>query len=223
MPLSNSTQNQLRTQYYDDFYNPSNTEPGFLQGESNDFHRILFRPKFPVQSRELTQVQTLLQNQLERLGKSSFKDGEAVLGGRLTLDTSVISGQVLPTTNVVAMFNRDTNAGKYVFDTGDNTKKAHVLQFLSSDEGETSNNYLLFKYQSADKFQPGTVVQASDDATITATFSAGANSDIFSVGSLISIDEGVFFVSGLVRPCATTVARAQPLQRQAILPCRIEC
>jgi hypothetical protein len=101
------------------------------------------------------------------------------------------------------MFNRSTNAGKYVFDTGDNTKKAHVLQFLSADEGQTTNNYVLFKYQGADKFQPGTVVQATDDATITGTFSAGANSDIFSVGSLISIDEGVFFVSGLfvrVRP-----------------------
>lgn len=196
MSLSNNTQTVLRTQYYDDYYAESDTEPGKTRGESFDFQRVLFRPKFPVQSRELTQLQTLLQVQLERLGKSEFRDGEAVLGGQLTLDTSVYSGQVLPTTNLVAMFSRTANDGKYVFDTGTVTTKAHVLQFVSADEGETSNNYLIFKPQTGTLFLPSAVVQASDDASITATFAAGAATDVFQKASIISIDEGVFFLSG---------------------------
>ena len=44
--------------YYDDFT------------ESKNFHRILFRPAFAVQARELTQSQTLVQNQIEQMAKA---------------------------------------------------------------------------------------------------------------------------------------------------------
>ena len=40
-----------------------------------NFHRVLFRPAFAVQARELTQLQTILQNQIERFGEHIFKDG----------------------------------------------------------------------------------------------------------------------------------------------------
>ena len=46
--------------YYDDF------------DESKKFHRILFRPAFAVQARELTQSQTQIQNQIERLSDHLF-------------------------------------------------------------------------------------------------------------------------------------------------------
>ena len=196
MALSNSTVNLLRTQYYDDYFAQANDNPSLLRGEDFDFHRILFRPKFAVQSRELTQLQTILQAQLERFGKSAFRDGEAVLGGQLTLDVTVTSGKVLPTTNLAAFFSRTTNEGKYIVDPLDTGNKAHVLQFVGADEGVAADNYLVFKYQTASSYAPGTVVQAADDALITATFAAGTPTDIFSTGSIISIDEGVYFVSG---------------------------
>ena len=41
--------------YYDDF------------NESKKFHRVLFRPAFAVQAREITQAQTQIQNQVERV------------------------------------------------------------------------------------------------------------------------------------------------------------
>jgi hypothetical protein len=59
----------LRTSpYYDDF-NPD-----------KNFHRILFKPGYAVQARELTQIQTVLQDQLQRFGNHIFKDGSVVLG-----------------------------------------------------------------------------------------------------------------------------------------------
>ena len=53
--------------YYDDF------------SEAKNFHRILFRPAFAVQARELTQSQTLQQNQIEKMGDHLFKPGAMVL------------------------------------------------------------------------------------------------------------------------------------------------
>ena len=53
--------------YYDDF-------------DINDnFHRVLFRPGFAVQARELTQLQSILQNQIESLGRRQFKQGSSRL------------------------------------------------------------------------------------------------------------------------------------------------
>jgi hypothetical protein len=207
MALSNNTINTLNTEYYDDFYEVANTTTGELLGTQKDFHRVLFRPKYGVQSRELTQLQTILQKQLERLGTTQFRDGDRVVGGQLTLDTAAKSGRV--ETGVLAnFFNRDTNLGKYVFDTSANTTiKAHVTQYTSADDNAsgttdipaTSNNYLIFKYSTVGTFNDGGVVQDRESAAITATFatSVGASDEVFTAASTISIDEGVCFVSGL--------------------------
>ena len=55
--------------YYDDF------------NEDKNFKRILFRPGYAVQARELTQIQTILQNQIERFGQHIFENGSPVIGG----------------------------------------------------------------------------------------------------------------------------------------------
>ena len=64
------------TPYYDDY------------DEDKKYHRVLFRPSVPVQARELTQLQTILQNQVERFGEHMFKDGTIVKGAQFT-DTNV--------------------------------------------------------------------------------------------------------------------------------------
>ena len=62
------------TPYYDDF------------NESKGFHRILFKPGVSVQARELTQLQTLLQAQLDRFGQYAFKEGDSVVNGEKSLN-----------------------------------------------------------------------------------------------------------------------------------------
>ena len=61
--------------YYDDF------------DETKNYHRILFRPGYAVQARELTQLQTALQAQIDRYGQYAFKDGSRVLGGKVSINT----------------------------------------------------------------------------------------------------------------------------------------
>ena len=65
--------------YYDDF------------DERMNFYRILFRPSYAVQARELTQIQTLLQDQLTKTANVSFRDGDLIAGGGLTVDTTLAS------------------------------------------------------------------------------------------------------------------------------------
>ena len=43
--------------YFDD-YDPA-----------NDYYRVLFKPGYPVQARELTGLQSMLQNQVEKFGQ----------------------------------------------------------------------------------------------------------------------------------------------------------
>lgn len=57
--------------------------------EDKNFHRILFRPAVAVQARELTQAQSVLQNQIERFGNHTFKDGSVVDGIGITYFPSV--------------------------------------------------------------------------------------------------------------------------------------
>jgi len=48
--------------------------------ETKNFHRVLFRPGYSVQARELTQLQTILQNQVERFGDEVL-DQSTIING----------------------------------------------------------------------------------------------------------------------------------------------
>jgi hypothetical protein len=54
--------------------------------EEKNFHRVLFRPAVPVQARELTQLQSILQNQFERFGDNIYKQGTILKGCTFTFD-----------------------------------------------------------------------------------------------------------------------------------------
>lgn len=65
--------------YYDDF------------DESKNYHRILFRPGYAVQARELTQLQTQIQNQIKKFGDHVFVDGTLVLDGQRYFENDLTS------------------------------------------------------------------------------------------------------------------------------------
>ena len=63
--------------YYEDF------------DASKNFYKILFRPGYSIQGRELTQIQSILQNQVESFGKYAFKQGDLVVPGEVGLNTKL--------------------------------------------------------------------------------------------------------------------------------------
>ena len=68
--------------YYDDF------------DQADNFYKVLFRPGRPVQARELTTLQSILQNQVESFGKHVFKEGSLVIPGSVTYDDSYYSVKI---------------------------------------------------------------------------------------------------------------------------------
>ena len=101
------------TPYYDDF------------NSANNFQQILARPGFAVQARELTQLQSILKNQIETMGDFLFKEGAMVVPGSIrynnleflklettyagnTVDATQYSGGVTANSEGLS-FNTDTN------------------------------------------------------------------------------------------------------------------
>ena len=64
--------------YYDDF------------DKAKNFYKVLFRPGHPVQARELTGLQSILQNQVESFGKHIFKEGSMVIPGGVEYDACLL-------------------------------------------------------------------------------------------------------------------------------------
>ena len=65
--------------YYDDF------------DKADAFHRVLFRPGFSIQARELTTLQSILQNQIEQQGNHVFKEGSVVIPGQVSYSDAYYS------------------------------------------------------------------------------------------------------------------------------------
>ena len=65
-----------------------NASPYFDDFDADkNFYKVLFRPGYAIQSRELTTLQSVLQNQIESIGKYSFKQGQQVIPGEVGLNT----------------------------------------------------------------------------------------------------------------------------------------
>ena len=63
--------------YFDDFQSSSVEDKGYL--------KILFKPGTSVQARELNQVQTMVQSQIDKFGLHTFENGSRVLDGEVTI------------------------------------------------------------------------------------------------------------------------------------------
>jgi hypothetical protein len=79
------------TPYYDDF-----------DGDKN-FHQILFKPGFSVQARELTQLQSILRDQITKFGNHIFKHGSVVIPGNSNSDLNVCYVKLVSTTVNVSL------------------------------------------------------------------------------------------------------------------------
>ena len=102
--------------YYDDF------DP------TDNYHRVLFKPGYPVQARELTTLQSILQNQIENLGKSRFKQGQQVIPGEVSFNNRLNYVKLASVSEVAVNIN-----GNIVFQKYDISQLVGVtLQGLSS-------------------------------------------------------------------------------------------
>ena len=163
--------------YYDDF------------NESKKFHRILFRPAFAVQARELTQSQTILQNQVERLGDHLFKQGAMVIPGQISIDTNYTAVKL--TSKSASSINDYLNSTV----TGGTSGLVAEVVGVSADDG-TDPDTLFVKY--AKTGTNNTALVFSDGETITSTASGSPTAVVntTATGSAAGVQSGVYYING---------------------------
>ena len=192
MPLST---NFNVTPYYDDY------------DETSSYYRILFRPGYAVHARELTQLQTILQKQIERYGQHMFKEGSKVFGGEVSLDTEVKSLK-LETQESGANINAASFVGKTIVGATSNARARVVASQATTTDTQPT---LMFHYLSGDDFLDGETIAAGITQATTVS-SAGASGITGAVanGSVVSVDTGVFYVGGffLFTPANTIIMDA---------------
>ena len=118
---------------------------------TDDFYRVLFRPGFAVQARELTTLQTILQNQVEQMGNHFFKEGTIVIPGSVAYDDSYYAVKMQST------YDGDTLAtylSQYVGAVITGTTSgvtAEVVNYSVADSATGDPDTLFIKYISYDK------------------------------------------------------------------------
>ena len=135
--------------YYDDFFTP---DASGKTVEEKNYHRILFRPGYSVQARELTQLQTALQAQIDRHGQYAFKHGSRVVGGKVTVNTEhdFIKIESSFTHTVGGTLNSDnylsTFVGKEItgYNNTGNEIKAKVLSVVAQNGSEPNTLYIKY-------------------------------------------------------------------------------
>jgi len=173
--------------YYDDF------------AEDKKFHRILFRPAFAVQARELTQSQTILQNQIERVSDHLFEKGAMVIPGEIGYDLNYYSVKL-------TSFTDSQNVGVTLTDfiglelTGATSGvKAKVINQTATDG--TDPNTLYVKYvdsgtnSTSDKFTAGETISVSTTLQGQVTTVSAVIDSCFT-GSAAYVGAGVYYING---------------------------
>ena len=183
--------------YFDDF------------NEDKSFNRVLFKPATPVQARELTQLQTILQNQIERFGQHFFKEGSQVIPGQLAYDPEYNAVELTESFLGIKLTEYvDQLVGKTIRGQQSGVE-ARVVNFLTQTQSDRGNNTLYVKYiTSGDDFQTATFLDGENliattdieygNTRIVANnpFAACIPSGATSIGSAAAIEEGVYFIRG---------------------------
>ena len=191
----------------------------------NDFYRVLFRPGFAVQARELTTLQTILQNQIEQFGNHFFKEGTIVIPGSVAYDDKYYAVKLQstfgsPTPSAISAYLEQFTAGTWnniTYEEGAiitgaiSGVKAQVIGSAVTTTGGDPDT-LFVKYIGTNTTDNVTST-FSDDEELTAdrpisSYIADASSvqlqatGASATGSAASVTEGIFFVHGFM--CRTT-------------------
>lgn len=186
--------------YFDDF----DPEKGY--------HRVLFKPGYPIQARELTTLQSILQNQIEKFGTHFFKDGDVIIPGGTTyfknFDCVQIESSFAGVSIGEYIQKLEENHITIIGETSGVT--ATVEKILLNTESE-KNNYTLyvsyidsnFSNNSSKTFIDGEqlittlpIPYQSISITPNTPFARVIPSDAISSGSAFGISDGIYFIRG---------------------------
>lgn len=177
--------------------------------KSKGFLKVLFKPGFPVQARELTTLQTLLQDQIDTFGQGVYKEGSMVVPGGITLNKDVSCILIQNSYLNLDVENYRTALDGTIIKGSTSGVRARILFSISAATSTRSNITFYLNYlQKADDnetstFSAGETFTCESDITYASTtIAAGTpvaqllNSAATSIGSTASVGAGVFFTRG---------------------------
>ena len=181
--------------YYDDF-------------DPNDkYVRVLFRPSFPVQARELTTLQSILQNQVSNFADTIYKDGSRITESKLSIETKAEKLVLTGTGNanftpdgarVDASFGPLSRFEGKIITNAAGTVKARVLtQPTSSDLTKNVGN-LYITYVTGEKFSStGDYIYALVDDNPSETINYYNTFSSKSDCTVAQLEAGIYYIKGI--------------------------
>lgn len=183
--------------YFDDF------DP------EKNFYKVLFKPGYPVQSRELTTLQSILQKQIESFGSSIFKDGSVVIPGSITCDDRYSSVRInseylgIPVSLYIDKLLNKKVTGSISGVTGT------IINYSVPPNDNVEDITLYVKYSTPGKDFSKSSFTDNEDLIINETIVYGntfinqnnavatsINLNSCSTGYSVGIDNGIYFIRG---------------------------
>ena len=186
------------------------TSPYFDDFDADkDFYKVLFKPGFPVQARELTTLQSILQNQISNFGEHFFKEGSMVIPGAISYNPQYTAVILSPQQGGI-------DVSLYLEELVGNTLigevsgvRAKVIDFLIPPAEGISNPTIFVAYSDSGTddisnfFAPnealiteGAVVYGNTTITANSIVATTVEENATAVGSAAQISDGVYFVRG---------------------------
>jgi len=184
--------------YFDDFDPQSN------------YYKVLFKPGYPVQARELNNLQSILQNQVEDVGNHFFKEGAQVIPGNVSYSSSFYAIQIQEEfLGVPVSLYLDQLVGKNIIGRTSGVT-AKIVKYITNQESERGNYTLYVNYfnssttdSTTQTFFDNEVLVTESSINYATTFiSAGegfANTitkNASAIGSAFTLNDGVYFLRG---------------------------
>lgn len=193
--------------YYDDY------------DSSKNFHRVLFRPSYSVQARELTQLQTILQNQITKFGNHIFQNGSMVIPGDINFDLKYDYIKVNSAYNTLEVETYRTSFLNKIITGGTTGVKAKVIGTVAATSSTSTTSAdpltLYIKYEDSGTNNETLTFSASEVITslnadnttaknpsLTEDQTTELNATIQSTdtpvgtGSAVLVHAGVYFING---------------------------
>jgi Domain of unknown function (DUF4815) len=180
--------------------------------QSANYYRIPFKASTPVQVRELNQIQSMLQDQINKFGRNIYKDGSVVEGCVFSFDNNISYVKISDNYTNSTAFTVSDFVNRYVYN--DEGLKAQILDTSAGYLSQAPNtNTLYIKYINAATYSngsPKSVFDPNDNLyistssnTLIGTVTVASNSGNANVGKptgssfRMSVTEGVIFKSGI--------------------------
>jgi hypothetical protein len=168
--------------YYDDF------------DDAKNYHRILFKPGYAVQARELTQQQTILQDQINKFGDYIFQSGSVVTGGKNNFQTVqyINIASTFASTDIAA-----TNFEGKIIQNAANTKRAFVIKTYDPVTANGQPITLVVNQIFGDRFaNTETIYTANADVESITYFANTTSNSAMGNCQAWSVTAGVYYYGG---------------------------